>query len=69
MNIETIITDVKLRRKPTNGTEAYNLLVEALKADIEEKQIVLEELSDKEIREQVIRDWRPKVKNLAINNY
>lgn len=66
MQIETIKADIKLKHKPTNGIEAYNLLVEALKEEIEEKQDILSELCTKEVKAQIIKDWRPTTRSVAV---
>ena len=66
MEIENISANIKLSRKPTTGTEAYNLLVESVKKEIEEKQTILHELQEAETKQEFINNWSPSVKKLMI---
>ena len=45
MQVERISADITLKHKPKTGTQAYNMLIESLKAEIEEKQEILSHLS------------------------
>ena len=38
MLVERISADITLKHKPRTGTQAYNMLIESLKAEIQEKQ-------------------------------
>lgn len=38
MQVERISADITLKHKPRTGTQAYNMLIESLKAEIQEKQ-------------------------------
>jgi hypothetical protein len=66
MEIENISANIKLSRKPTTGTEAYNLLIESVKKEIEEKQTILHELQEAETKQEFINNWSPSVKKLMI---
>lgn len=68
MQIETIRADVKIKNKPNNGTQAYNLLIDALKVEVEEKQAILSELCTPDIKAQFIKDWKPTTKSVSVFN-
>lgn len=36
MQVERISADITLKHKPRTGTQAYNMLIESLKAEIQE---------------------------------
>ena len=38
MQVERISADITLKHKPKTGTQAYNMLIESLKAEMQEKQ-------------------------------
>jgi hypothetical protein len=66
MEFENISANIKLSRKPTTGTEAYNLLIESVKKEIAEKQTILNELQETETKQEFISNWSPSVKKLMI---
>ena len=66
MNVDIINADVRLRRNPRNGVEAHRILVESLMAEIKEKQTVLDELQDEDIKRKFIRQWIPDTRNINI---
>lgn len=66
MNIERINADVHLQGKPHTGEEAHQMLIDALLAEIEEKQTVLHELLDEDIKRKFIRQWTPDMRNVNI---
>lgn len=66
MEFENISANIKLSRKPTTGTEAYNLLIESVKKEIAEKQTILHELQETETKQEFINNWSPSVKKLMI---
>ena len=66
MQIETIRADIKLKHRPHNGTQAYNLLIESLKAEIEEKQTILSELCTPDVKAQFIKDWKPAIRSVSV---
>lgn len=58
--------NVRLKHKPRTGNEAYSMLVQELKNEIREKQDILTELSDTDIKEKFIKDWCPATKIVRI---
>ena len=42
MQVERISADITLKHKPRTGTQAYNMLIESLKAEIQEIDEVME---------------------------
>ena len=60
--------NVKMKRKPKNGREAYSLLVESLETEIKEKQDILSELTSEEVKQKFIRNWNSKTKSVTIKN-
>ena len=66
MYVDTINADVRLKRKPRSGEEAHRMLLASLVAEIEEKQTVLTELQDEEIKQKFIAQWTPKTKVINI---
>lgn len=61
-------TNVKLKKKPKNGSEAYALLVESLETEIKEKQDILSELTSDEVKRKFIRNWNSKTKSVTIKD-
>lgn len=45
MQVERISADITLKHKPSTGKQAYNMLIESLKAEIQEKQEILSHLT------------------------
>ena len=66
MQIERLSADIKLKHKPAEGTQAYNLMVQALQEEIEKKQAILFELHTLDVKTQFIRDWNSHTKNVTI---
>lgn len=67
MNVDTIHADVQLHGNPRNGEDAHRMLVESLMAEIKEKQTVLDELQDEDIKRKFIRQWIPDTRNVHIH--
>ena len=51
MQVERISADITLKHKPRTGTQAYNMLIESLKAEIQEKQEILSHLSQDKVKQ------------------
>ena len=68
MQIERFSTDIKLKHKPTNATQAYTLMVQSLQNEIEEKQSILSELRTPNVKERFIADWNPNITNVLVCN-
>lgn len=66
--VSILSADVKLKRKPRNGKEAYVLLVESLETEIKEKQEILSELSSDDIKRKFINGWNAKTKGVTIRD-
>ncbi len=66
MNFERLNADVRLEKNPRNGIEAHRMVVDALTAEIEEKQMVLRELLNEDIKQKFIRQWTPDTRNVNI---
>lgn len=54
MQVERISADITLKHKPRTGTQAYNMLIESLKAEIQEKQEILSHLSQDKVKQKFI---------------
>ena len=63
MQIERISADITLKHKPRTGTQAYNMLIESLKAEIQEKQEILSHLSQDKIKQKFIENWNPTTRS------
>lgn len=64
MQVERISADITLKHKPRTGTQAYNMLIESLKAEIQEKQEILSHLSQDKIKQKFIENWNPTGKRI-----
>lgn len=66
MQTKNMSADVKLKCHPKSGKQAYKLLLSALNAEIEEKQSILTELKDENVKQKFIREWTPETKSVTI---
>ena len=66
MKVERINANVRLQNKPCSGEEAHRMIVDSLMAEIEEKQKVLHELLDEDIKQKFISQWTPNTKDINI---
>ncbi len=66
MQVERISADVNLKHKPRSGKEAYTMLIHSLKAEIEEKQEILSQLTKTEIKQKFIDGWNPATRSVNI---
>ena len=46
--------------------QAYNMLIESLKAEIEEKQEILSHLSQDKVKQKFIENWNPTTRSVNI---
>lgn len=60
--------DVKLKKKPKTGNEAYEILVDSLEKEIKEKQEILLELTSDEVKCKFIKSWNQKTKSVIIRD-
>lgn len=58
--------NVKIKKTPQRGNEAYALLVESLEKDIEEKQNILSELTSEEVKQKFIKNWNHKTRSVTV---
>ena len=66
MQVERISADITLKYKPRTGTQAYNMLIESLKAEIQEKQEILSQLTKSEVKQKFIENWTPTTRSVNI---
>ncbi len=66
MQVERISADITLRHKPKTGKQAYNMLIESLKAEIQEKQEILTQLSQDKVKQKFIENWNPTTRSVNI---
>lgn len=66
MGVLKLSADVKLKRTPSSGSEAYVLLIDSLKEEIEERKKILSELASEEVKRKFVREWSPKTKSVNI---
>lgn len=60
--------DVRLKHKPRTGKQAYNMLVRSLSEEIKEKQTILSELADENIKREFIANWNADTRSVNICN-
>lgn len=68
MPVSIIQRDIKLKCKPTNGLQAYNLLIEAINEEVDELQTILSELSDSEAKQCFIKEWNPHIRSVSVRD-
>ena len=66
MQVERISADITLKHKPSTGKQAYNMLNESLKAEIQEKQEILSHHSQDKIKQKFIENWNPTTRSVNI---
>lgn len=66
MQVERISADITLKHKPRTGTQAYNMLIASLKAEIQEKQEILSHLSQDKVKQKFIENWNPTTRSVNI---
>lgn len=66
MQVERISADITLKHKPKTGKEAYNMLIKSLKAEIEEKQDILTQLTQDKVKQKFIENWNPTTRSVNI---
>lgn len=66
MGVLNLSADVKLRRTPSSGSEAYVLLINSLKEEIEERKKILSELASEEVKRKFVREWNPRTRSVNI---
>ncbi len=66
MQVERLSADITLKHKPRTGTQAYNMLIQSLKAEIQEKQEILSQLAKSEVKQKFIDNWNPTTRSVNI---
>lgn len=66
MQVERISADIVLKHKPKTGTQAYNMLIQSLNAEINEKQEILSQLTKNEVKQKFIDSWNPTTRSVNI---
>ena len=66
MQVERISADIVLKHKPKSGTQAYNMLIQSLNAEINEKQEILSQLTKNEVKQKFIDSWNPTTRSVNI---
>jgi len=66
MQVERLSADITLKHKPRTGTQAYNMLIQSLKAEIQEKQEILSQLTKSEVKQKFIDNWNPTTRSVNI---
>ena len=64
MQVERISADITLKHKPRTGTQAYNMLIQSLKAEIQQE--ILSQLTKSEIKQKFIDNWNPTTRSVNI---
>lgn len=68
MQIEQLSANISLPHKPRTGNQAYNMLVQTLRAEIQEKESILAILKAEKVREKFIENWNPNTRSVDIYN-
>ena len=68
MFVERLTADISLPHKPRTGNQAYDMLVQMLRAEIQEKESILAILKAEKVREKFIEDWNPNTRSVDIYN-
>ena len=66
MQVERISADITLKHKPNPGTQAYNMLIESLTAEIQETPEILSHLSQDKVKQKFIENWNPTTRSVNI---
>ena len=68
MFVERLTTDISLPHKPRTGNQAYDMLVQTLRSEIQEKESILAILKAEKVREEFIENWNPQTRSVNIYN-
>lgn len=66
MQVERISADISLKHKPKTGKQAYDMLIQSLKSEIQEKQEILSQLTQNEVKQRFIENWNPTTRSVNI---
>lgn len=68
MFVERLTADISLPHKPRTANQAYDMLVQMLRAEIQEKESILAILKAEKVREEFIENWNPQTRSVNIYN-
>lgn len=66
MQIERLSADIHLKHRPKTGKQAYDMLIQSLKAEIQEKQDILSQLTTDHVKQKFIENWNPDTRSVNI---
>ena len=66
LNVSSMECNITLKHKPSTGKQAYNMLIESLKAEIQEKQEILSHLTQDKVKQKFIENWNPTTRSVNI---
>ena len=66
MQIERLSSDIHLKHRPRTGKQAYDMLIQSLKAEIQEKQDILSQLTTDHVKQKFIENWNPDTRSVNI---
>lgn len=66
MTVDKLTANVTLRRKPKSGEDAYELMLQSLEAEIEEKQGIVDELKNTDVKQNFIEQWHEGIRNVNV---
>lgn len=66
MQIERLSADIHLKHRPRTGKQAYDMLIQSLKAEIQEKQDILSQLTTDHVKQKFIENWNPDTRSVNI---
>ena len=66
MQIERLSADIHLKHRPRTGKQAYDMLIQSLKAEIQEKQDILSQLTTDHVKQKFIDNWNPDTRSVNI---
>ncbi len=68
MQVEQLSANITLKHRPRTGNQAYDMLVQTLRAEIQEKESILAILKAEKVREEFIENWNPQTRSVNIYN-
>lgn len=68
MQVEQLSANITLKHRPRTGNQAYDMLVQTLRAEIQEKESILAILKAEKVREKFIENWNPQTRSVNIYN-
>ena len=68
MQVEQLSANITLKHRLRTGNQAYDMLVQTLRAEIQEKESILAILKAEKVREEFIENWNPQTRSVNIYN-